>query len=192
MTVVTQPAPNSFAGPTQRQHFYPYEVNGGSILAISGADFCVIASDTRQTRDYDIQTRYAPKVFRLSVLSAPASVCFHPGNHADYLSVFRTDKAILAVNGFAADGNMFVKKVKRRLEVRACFHCVFVVKPMCSIATCKINSCIAMHMQRTCPCAPLRGSFKICFTNAVSSRTMSITSSAVSMTMVRLFLPPLS
>ena len=26
--------------------------------------------------------------------------------------------AVLAVNGFAADGNMFVKKVKQRLEVR--------------------------------------------------------------------------
>lgn len=30
----------------------------------------------------------------------------------------RTDKAVLAVNGFAADGNMFVKKVRQRLEVR--------------------------------------------------------------------------
>jgi 20S proteasome alpha/beta subunit len=28
----------------------------------------------------------------------------------------RTDKAVLAVNGFAADGNMFVKKVRQRLE----------------------------------------------------------------------------
>ena len=30
---------------------------------------------------------------------------------------YRTDKAVLAVNGFAADGNMFVKKVRQRLEV---------------------------------------------------------------------------
>lgn len=29
----------------------------------------------------------------------------------------RTSKAILAVNGFAADGNNFVKRVKQRLEV---------------------------------------------------------------------------
>lgn len=34
--------------------------------------------------------------------------------------MFRTDKAVLAVNGFAADGNMFVKKVKQRLEVGHC------------------------------------------------------------------------
>lgn len=61
-------------------------------MAIAGANFSVIAGDTRQSEGYNIQTRYAPKVFKL------------------------TDKAVLAVNGFAADGNMFVKKVRQRLE----------------------------------------------------------------------------
>ncbi|KAF4577531.1 Proteasome subunit beta type-6 [Pleurotus pulmonarius] len=78
-------------GPQQRQ-FNPYTENGGTILAIAGKDFSVIAGDTRQSEGYSIQTRYAPKVFRL------------------------TDRAVLAVNGFAADGNMFVKKVRQRLE----------------------------------------------------------------------------
>jgi 20S proteasome subunit beta 6 len=45
--------------------FNPYTENGGTILAIAGADFCVIAGDTRQSEGYSIQTRYAPKVFRL-------------------------------------------------------------------------------------------------------------------------------
>ncbi|KAE9394502.1 20S proteasome subunit [Gymnopus androsaceus JB14] len=76
----------------QERQFNPYSENGGTILAISGADFSVIAGDTRQSEGYSIQTRYAPKVFRL------------------------TDKAVLAVNGFAADGNMFVKQVRQRLE----------------------------------------------------------------------------
>ncbi|KAF8531974.1 nucleophile aminohydrolase [Gautieria morchelliformis] len=76
----------------QQRPFNPYTENGGTILAIAGADFSVVAGDTRQSEGYSIQTRYAPKVFRL------------------------TDKAVLAVNGFAADGNMFVKKVKQRLE----------------------------------------------------------------------------
>jgi len=76
----------------QQHHFNPYTENGGTILAIAGADFSVIAGDTRQSEGYSIQTRYAPKVFRL------------------------TDRAVLAVNGFAADGNMFVKKVRQRLE----------------------------------------------------------------------------
>jgi len=72
--------------------FNPYTENGGTILAISGADFAVIAGDTRQTEGYSIQTRYAPKVFRLN------------------------DTAVLAVNGMQADCANFVKKVKQRLE----------------------------------------------------------------------------
>jgi len=83
--------PHQAPGPYQRR-FNPYSENGGTILAIAGADFSVIAGDTRQSEGYNIQTRYAPKVFRL------------------------TDKAVLATNGFAADGNMFVKKVRQRLE----------------------------------------------------------------------------
>jgi 20S proteasome subunit beta 6 len=50
--------------PTQHS-FDPYAENGGSILAIAGADFSVIAGDTRQSEGYSIQTRYAPKVFPL-------------------------------------------------------------------------------------------------------------------------------
>jgi hypothetical protein len=53
--------------PTQ-VNFNPYTENGGTILAIAGLDFAVVAGDTRQTEGYSIQTRYAPKVFRLCVL----------------------------------------------------------------------------------------------------------------------------
>ncbi|KAJ6577185.1 nucleophile aminohydrolase [Mycena capillaripes] len=87
-----QPFDSSVAHGPQQRHFNPYSENGGTILAIAGANFSVIAGDTRQSEGYSIQTRYAPKVFRL------------------------TDKAVLATNGFAADGNMFVKKVRQRLE----------------------------------------------------------------------------
>ena len=63
----------SFAHPQERQ-FNPYTENGGTILAIAGADFTVVAGDTRQSEGYSIQTRYAPKVFRLYVFLAPNSV----------------------------------------------------------------------------------------------------------------------
>ena len=49
----------------QTRSFNPYTENGGTILAIAGQDFSVIAGDTRQSEGYSIQTRYAPKVFRL-------------------------------------------------------------------------------------------------------------------------------
>jgi hypothetical protein len=56
--------------PLQHQ-FNPYTENGGTILAIAGADFSVIAGDTRQSEGYSIQTRYAPKVFKLCVPPRP-------------------------------------------------------------------------------------------------------------------------
>lgn len=46
--------------------FSPYADNGGSIVAISGEDFAVIASDTRLTAGFSIYTRDQPKLFRLS------------------------------------------------------------------------------------------------------------------------------
>jgi 20S proteasome subunit beta 6 len=109
------PDMSAIANPQQRR-FNPYTENGGTILAVAGADFTVIAGDTRQSEGYSIQTRYAPKVFRLFVqlsLECPPimviALTYYP---------CRTDRAVLAVNGFAADGNTFVKKVKQRLEVR--------------------------------------------------------------------------
>ena len=73
--------------------FSPYTSNGGSIMAIHGDDYCVIAGDTRQSEGYNIQTRYKPKVFRL------------------------TDKATLATNGFSADAEALVSRIKIRLEM---------------------------------------------------------------------------
>ncbi|KAK7450651.1 Proteasome subunit beta type-6 [Stygiomarasmius scandens] len=79
-------------GHSGQQFNTPYSENGGTILAVAGTKFCVIAGDTRKSNTYNNETRYAPKLFRL------------------------TDKAVLAVNGFAADGNMFVNKVRQQLE----------------------------------------------------------------------------
>ncbi|WWD21192.1 hypothetical protein CI109_105676 [Kwoniella shandongensis] len=94
MALYAQP-PTSYSDPTTapiEHRFNPYSDNGGSILAIAGKDFSVIAGDTRQSEGYNIQTRYARKVWQL------------------------TDKVVLATNGFSADGNNFVKRVKQRLE----------------------------------------------------------------------------
>ncbi|KAJ1982538.1 Proteasome subunit beta type-6 [Dimargaris verticillata] len=72
--------------------FSPYEDNGGTNLAIAGQDYCVIASDTRQSRGYNINTRFAPKTFKLS------------------------DKTVLSTAGCQPDGNMVVTRIKQHME----------------------------------------------------------------------------
>ncbi|XP_073843311.1 proteasome beta6 subunit [Musca autumnalis] len=50
----------------QHQDFSPYESNGGSIVAIAGDDYVVIAADTRLSSGYTIHTRKQNKLFKLS------------------------------------------------------------------------------------------------------------------------------
>ncbi|KAJ1674702.1 Proteasome subunit beta type-6 [Spiromyces aspiralis] len=69
----------------------PYVDNGGSTLAIAGKDFVVIASDTRQSDGYSINTRYDPKAFKLS------------------------NNTVLATTGYRADCNSMLKNVEYRI-----------------------------------------------------------------------------
>lgn len=67
-------------------------MNGGSSLVIKGADYCLIASDTRQSDGFKINSRYVPKAFKL------------------------TETAVLATSGFSADGLALFKKLSQNLE----------------------------------------------------------------------------
>ncbi|XP_030385267.1 proteasome subunit beta type-1 [Scaptodrosophila lebanonensis] len=57
----------------QRPDFSPYESNGGSIVAIAGDDFAVIAADTRLSSGYSIHSRTQTKLFQLSPLTVLGS-----------------------------------------------------------------------------------------------------------------------
>ncbi|KAH8379559.1 hypothetical protein KR009_005571 [Drosophila setifemur] len=63
--------------------FSPYESNGGSIVAIAGDDFVVIAADTRLSSGYNIHSRDQSKLFKLSELTVLGST----GCWADTLSL---------------------------------------------------------------------------------------------------------
>lgn len=81
----------------QRQHgFYPYTDNGGTTLGITGSDFAILAGDTRSTSGYNINSRYAPKLFKIG------------GTGSDNAGA----RIVLSVVGFAADGNA----LKERLD----------------------------------------------------------------------------
>lgn len=42
--------------------------NGGTILAIAGEDYIVIAADTRLSRDYSISSRNVSRIFEVRLL----------------------------------------------------------------------------------------------------------------------------
>jgi 20S proteasome subunit beta 6 len=77
--------------------FGSYTDNGGSTLGITGSSFAILAGDTRSTSGYNINTRYAPKLFRIGG-SGPTN---------------KNARIVLSVVGFAADG----KALQERLDV---------------------------------------------------------------------------
>jgi 20S proteasome subunit beta 6 len=98
--------------PSQQQHQYqqnvskmssaikkpdwsPYEMNGGSVMAIAGETFAVIASDTRLSEGYSILSRENPHLYELE----------------------NTNKCILACSGFHGDTLTFAKVLQTRLKM---------------------------------------------------------------------------
>ncbi|XP_028518345.1 proteasome subunit beta type-1-A [Exaiptasia diaphana] len=74
----------SYYGTTPVQHYFsPYAFNGGTVLAISGEDFAVIASDTRLSQGFQIHTRDSPKLYKLT----KSTVLGCSGFHGDCLTL---------------------------------------------------------------------------------------------------------
>jgi 20S proteasome subunit beta 6 len=71
--------------------FYSH-INSSS-LAIAGQDFVIVAADTRQSDGYLINSRNAPKSFQL------------------------TDKTVVCVNGYHADGLQLTKDLHTRIRM---------------------------------------------------------------------------
>ncbi|KAK1376312.1 Proteasome subunit beta [Heracleum sosnowskyi] len=74
----------------EQANWSPYDNNGGTVVAIAGADYCVIASDTRMSTGYSILTRDYSKICQLA------------------------DKSVMASSGFQADVRALQKVLAAR------------------------------------------------------------------------------
>lgn len=90
--ISSQSQPHQSSSGYIQHQFNPYDDNGGTILGIAGEDFAVLAGDTRHTTGYSINSRYEPKVFDIG------------------------DNLVISANGFSADGNALVRRLKTQLE----------------------------------------------------------------------------
>jgi 20S proteasome subunit beta 6 len=79
----------------KRHDWSPYEMNGGSVMAIAGETFAVIASDTRLSEGYSILSRDNPHLYDLE----------------------NSSKCILACSGFHGDTLTFAKVLQTRLKM---------------------------------------------------------------------------
>jgi len=65
--------PDYHQGGPRQAHWSPYSDNGGSVVAVAGEDFSIIACDTRLSSGFSIFTREQTKLFKLSETSVLGS-----------------------------------------------------------------------------------------------------------------------
>ncbi|PWA17147.1 hypothetical protein CCH79_00010535 [Gambusia affinis] len=81
-----------YAGAVENR-FSPYAFNGGTVLAVAGEDFAIVASDTRLSEGYSIHSRDSPKCYKL------------------------TDTTVIGCSGFHGDCLTLTKIIDARLKM---------------------------------------------------------------------------
>lgn len=126
----SEQAPTAASSGIQQRSFYPYTDNGGSTLGIAGADFTIMAGDTRSTHGYNINSRYVPKLFLIGGEG--------PTN--------KGARIVLSVVGFAADGDA----LKERLDTIVKMYKYQHGKPM-SVTACAQRLSHILYSKRFFP-----------------------------------------
>eukprot|EP00698_Gefionella_okellyi_P024984 TRINITY_DN8_c0_g1_i1.p1 TRINITY_DN8_c0_g1~~TRINITY_DN8_c0_g1_i1.p1 ORF type:complete len:244 (-),score=61.74 TRINITY_DN8_c0_g1_i1:65-796(-) len=82
-------APKAEAAVEHHGQWSPYQLNGGTVVAVCGADYCVVGGDTRMSTGYSILCRDVPKCVKLSNTAVLASA----GMQADAVTLHKNLKA---------------------------------------------------------------------------------------------------
>jgi len=82
-SVAPMPMPAASAAPMQHHQWSPYNVNEGTVLAVAGKDYVVVAGDTRMSDGYSILSRDVPKLFKLT----PQTILASAGMQADAVTL---------------------------------------------------------------------------------------------------------
>ena len=84
-----------------KQHgFSPYEMNGGTVAAIAGPNYCIIASDTRCSSGYEILSR-----------------------NVSHIHTFSNKNVVLASSGCKTDIDQLRSVLDIRCKVRILYSC---------------------------------------------------------------------
>lgn len=94
--------------PIEQPEFSPYTDNGGTVVAIAGKDYAIIASETRLSTGYQIYTRDQTKLVEI------------------------TPKAVLGSTGCRCDSLTFAKVIQARVKNYLYDHNRTISTPACS------------------------------------------------------------
>ncbi|KAL8602111.1 Proteasome subunit beta type-1-B [Nucella lapillus] len=92
--------------------FSPYDFNGGTVLAIAGEDFAVIASDTRLMTGFSILSRDVPKTSQVTMNTVVGSCGFH----GDVLTLTKVVQTRLKMFGYIHNKEMDTASVAAMLS----------------------------------------------------------------------------
>ncbi|KAK9500306.1 hypothetical protein O3M35_001591 [Rhynocoris fuscipes] len=93
--------------------FSPYADNGGSVVAVAGDDFAIIASDTRLSTGFQIYTRGQSKLFKLSDKTVLGST----GCWCDVLSLTRLVQTRMKMYLYEHNKEMSTSAVAQMLSI---------------------------------------------------------------------------